>query len=100
MKVYPLANAYKAHALRDAITDPDSYARKDLNVVAIYTGVKRPPKRGEYYLSGAIPEAHRAPNDLSTPHAIARLVVVRHVQLTQIDSEFTMKLDSVLSQDS
>lgn len=25
----------------------------------------RPPKRGEFYLSGAIPEAYRAPNDLS-----------------------------------
>lgn len=28
----------------------------------------RPPKKGEYYLSGAIVTAYRAPNDLSTPY--------------------------------
>jgi len=33
----------------------------------------RPPKKGEYYLSGAIVEAYRAPNDFSTPY----LVVVK-----------------------
>ena len=40
------------------------------------TGEKRPPKSGEWYLSGAIIEAYRAPNDLSTPYLIARLVRV------------------------
>ncbi len=29
------------------------------------TGEFRAPKRGEFYLSGAIPEAYEAPNDLS-----------------------------------
>lgn len=38
------------------------------------TGEFRNPKRGEYYLSGAIVEAYRAPNDLSTPFWIARFV--------------------------
>lgn len=28
----------------------------------------RPPKKGEYYLSGAIVAAYRAPNDLSSPY--------------------------------
>ena len=37
-------------------------------------GEFRPPKRGEYYLSGAIVEAYRAPNDLSTPYWIAEFV--------------------------
>ena len=32
----------------------------------VLTGEYRTPKRGEYYLSGATPEAWRAPNDLST----------------------------------
>lgn len=27
---------------------------------------KRPPKKGEYYLSGAIVQAYQAPNDLTT----------------------------------
>lgn len=41
---------------------------------AVYMGEKRPPKRGEWYLSGAIVEAYYAPNDLSTPFHIAALV--------------------------
>lgn len=43
-------------------------------VHAVWTGEKRCPKKGEWYLSGAIIEAYRAPNDLSTPFHIARLV--------------------------
>jgi hypothetical protein len=31
-----------------------------------YSGQKRSPKKGEYYLSGAIPQVYQAPNDLST----------------------------------
>ena len=30
----------------------------------------RAPKKGEYYLSGAIVEAYLAPNDLSSPYHI------------------------------
>lgn len=41
---------------------------------AQWTGEKRPPKTGEWYLSGAIIEAYRAPNDLETPFHIARIV--------------------------
>lgn len=40
------------------------------------TGVKRCPKRGEFYLSGAIVEAYRAPNDLSTEFVIAEVYEV------------------------
>jgi hypothetical protein len=35
------------------------------------TGEYRPPKKGEYYISGAIPEVYKAPNDLSQDHTIA-----------------------------
>lgn len=38
------------------------------------TGEKRPPKKGEWFLSGAIVEAYYAPNDLTTPYHIARLI--------------------------
>jgi hypothetical protein len=44
-------------------------------IKATWTGEKRPPKAGEWYLSGAIIGAYRAPNDLSTPFHIARLAV-------------------------
>jgi len=51
------------------------------------TGEKRPPKAGEWYISGAIPEAYRAPNDLSQKHVIARLVVTRIVE-TEIEETY------------
>ncbi|NEI32159.1 hypothetical protein [Rhizobium ruizarguesonis] len=30
----------------------------------------RQPKKGEFYLSGAIVQAYRAPNDLTTPYHV------------------------------
>lgn len=47
-----------------------------VGIAAKWTGEKRPPRKGEFYLSGAIPVAYRAPNDLDTPYLIARLVRV------------------------
>jgi hypothetical protein len=38
----------------------------------IRTGEYRPPRAGEYYLSGAVPTAYRAPNDLSDHFYIMR----------------------------
>lgn len=35
------------------------------------TGEYRPPRRGEYYLSGAIITAYRAPNNLTQSYWIA-----------------------------
>lgn len=35
----------------------------------------RPPRKGEYYLSGAIVAAYKAPNDLSTAFRIVRPMV-------------------------
>lgn len=35
---------------------------------------KRRPLKGEWYLSGAIVEAYRAPSDLATQYYIARLI--------------------------
>lgn len=44
---------------------------------AIATGQYRCPKKWEYYLSGAIPQARIAPNDLSTQFYIAMPVMVK-----------------------
>lgn len=38
------------------------------------TGEFRPPRKGEWYLSGSIIEGYRAPSDLSVKHFIGRLV--------------------------
>ena len=38
-----------------------------------------PPRKDEWYISGAIPEAYRATNDLSDEYDIAKLVLVELV---------------------
>ena len=50
------------------------------SIMAVNSGIKRPPKKGEWYLSGAIVAAYKAPNDLSTPYVIANLVRVKEVK--------------------
>ena len=46
-------------------------------VYAEKTDERRSPKKGEWYISGAIPTAYRAPNDLGMVFWIARLVRVK-----------------------
>jgi hypothetical protein len=52
------------------------YRYKHVGMAAQPVGERRPPKAGEWYLSGAIPEAYRAPTDLSVPFHIVRLVSI------------------------
>lgn len=52
--------------------------------MARWTGEKRCPKAGEWYLSGAIIQAWKAPNYLSTPYHIARLVRVEEITTQRI----------------
>jgi hypothetical protein len=59
MKRYPIA---------------DNLPKGEKRNKAVATGEMRPPKAGEWYLSGAIVEAYRARADLSTAYHIARLV--------------------------
>jgi hypothetical protein len=75
MKTYKLADYMKRHEFERFGVNNHAKIR------AIFTGEKRPPKAGEWYLSGAIVEAYRAPNDLSTPYHIARLVKVELVKV-------------------
>ena len=55
------------------------------DVKAVFSGEKRPPKKGEWYLSGAVVGAYKAPNDLSTAYHIARLVKVKRVTVERIE---------------
>ena len=48
-------------------------------VRAIPTGEFRTPQKGEWYLSGALPAAYYAPNDLGIAFHILRLVIVETV---------------------
>jgi hypothetical protein len=68
--LFPLASPYSVIG-----------SRRDVRVK--YTGEKRPPKKGEYYLSGAIVEGYLAPSDLSYPCHIGTLVRVRLVEVEE-----------------
>lgn len=59
------------------------YSRR--NVYAEKTGEERCPKKGEWFVSGAIPEAYRAPNDLSQEYHIAKLVRARKRIITKFE---------------
>lgn len=58
------------------IATPDLWAAPDRGYqrMAKLTGERRAPRRGEWYISGAIAEAYYAPNDLSTSYRIAKIV--------------------------
>jgi len=53
----------------------ERYSRRTL--AAVRTGEFRTPKRDEWYLSGAIPEAYKAANDLGSKFHILKLVKVQ-----------------------
>ena len=53
-------------------------------VHGVWTGEKRCPRKGEWYLSGAYIETYLAKNDLSTPYHIARLVRTKTKTVTSI----------------
>lgn len=67
---YPLGDRFQGDIFRTY-----SYRAK-------WTGEKRPPKEGEWYLSGAIIEAYRAPINFpsNTEFHIAKIVKVRKVE--------------------
>jgi hypothetical protein len=82
-KLYPVVDRLHHEDLASlGITTVMGYQAR--NVHAVATGERRPPKRGEWYLSGAIVEAYRAPNDLSMTFPIARLVKTKTVTVTTI----------------
>ena len=76
MKFYkPADRVTRAEAKSLGVRCVIGHLVKDIH--AILTGEKRPPVKGEWYLSGAIPEAYRAVEDLSTPYQICKLVKTR-----------------------
>jgi len=81
-KLYPVMdslapNDYKALGLTKSPFFLPSSGVGVAGVMAVRTGEKRSPRKGEWYLSGAVVEAYRAPNDLATEFHIAKLVKTR-----------------------
>jgi hypothetical protein len=64
-------------------TLPGSRDADGSHYMAEITGEYRPPRAGEWYISGAIPEAYRMPGDSTIPQHIARLVRVRRVEVIE-----------------
>lgn len=82
-KFYPLADRLST-ADRRKLKLPLGLVLPPSAVHAVFTGQKRPPRAGEWYLSGAIVEAYRAPSNFTTSYHIARLVKTRTVVTTEI----------------
>ncbi len=87
-KFYPVKDRIP-HTLLEHLGATEPAAQR--NVRAVQTGEFRCPQRNEWYLSGAIVEAYRAPNDLTTDYYIARLVLVQPVTVEQVVAEQTDK---------
>ncbi len=59
-----------------------------ITIKAHLIGEFRPPKAGEYYLSGAIPAAYRAPDDFISPYHICKLVQTKRTEVEHIIGGF------------
>lgn len=70
----------KSYPLVDTLTKTDLAKVRittKARVRAVATSEFRKPKKGEWYLSGAVVEAYRAHSDLSANFRIAKLVPVK-----------------------
>ena len=63
-----------------------TFGYKDLR--AIPTAEKRPPKKGELYLSGSPIGGYFAPNDLTIPFRIAKLVRISEKVVVTVEEVF------------
>lgn len=56
------------------------------NRAFMLSGEKRTPRKGEWYLSGAIPEAYQAPNDISQVyHLLKEVKVTKEYKVSEIE---------------
>ena len=83
-KTYPTCDQPNRNELRALGIEPRAAGSCYHNVRAVWTGERRYPQKGEWYLSGAIVGAYRAPNNLYTVYHIARLVVTETVTVIRI----------------
>lgn len=58
----------------------EKYAYRE-DIKARWTGEKRPPRAGEWYLSGAVVEAYRAPCDLTQEFHICLVYKVQNIAM-------------------
>lgn len=81
---YEETGAWKYYQLVDYI--PGVLPRDHHKYLARSSGEYRPPKKGEWYLSGAIIEAYRALDDLTQSQFIATIVrVEREMHIREVE---------------
>ena len=82
-KIYPLGDHLNSDERRQfgikEFFEPAARA-----IQAVSTGVKRFPKKGERFISGAVPHAYLAQNDITYAYYIAKLVKTETVTITRI----------------
>jgi len=76
IKTYPISNRYEWNRKHGLKFDDRSLVK------AIKSGEFREPKKGEWFISGAIPEAYYAPNDLTQKYHIAKFVKIELTEST------------------
>lgn len=75
-KLYPIADWH--------LVKPSS-----VNVRAVrISGTPRKPCKGEWYLSGAIPEAYKALEDVPWEYYIAKLVTIRRTETIEVTGDY------------
>lgn len=72
-KLYPIADLGLVPSFIGSKNLPKDWHNK---ICAVWTGEKRCPKKGEWFLSGAHVEAYYTSNDLSTVYHIAKLGLI------------------------
>lgn len=89
-ELYPIVDRVPYKVIQNLIRPEDRVGR-DASLISLrvrsrlrarWTGLVRPPRKGEWYLSGALVEAYHAPNDLTATYPIAELVEVEPVPQT------------------
>lgn len=94
LRLYPVRGWLSSEELKRLFTEEEIEAKRrqllglapchSSDIYAEATGERRPPKKGEWYLSGAIVEAWRAPNDLSAAYPLARLVRIQRIATVNV----------------
>ena len=94
MKTYPLGEhpTYKERKEFELLV-PEGvkipyFSGSRYEILCIKIGEKRPPKKGEWYLSGCNengdPNGWKAPNDLSNSFILAKLVLIQRVTKVKV----------------
>ena len=71
----------KYYPLGDRLPSVPNHEQRDY--LARTTSEFRAPKKGEWYLSGAIPNAYLAPNDFTQKFNIMKIVKIKRIEVIE-----------------